>query len=329
MMLAMLLGTERKCATLVRGICLCVVAGVLGAQAQAHAELPNAGQLLLHWSAPMGCPSPADVRDSVARLLGGNLDIPAGRTIEVKATVTQGQTWRVELAAGADQQGRERWLEAPSCAGLADATALIVALMIDPSAVAAESQPARKVASPSPPANREVLPMSFGIGVLGVAGLGILPGLDAGIGGSLALLRGAWRFDLRASYGLRRDRMVTVSSPPAAYGTFNYTGFVAGVCRNFAWLRVDLGACAEVEFGLLSAKGHNLTQGLSAVTPWFGLGPGGYLAIHAGRNISFPLRAALIVPITRPEFVISPAEQRVYRVAPLCGNVSLGSELRF
>jgi hypothetical protein len=325
----MLFRTEPGCAIFARGICLSVVAGVLGAKGQARAELPGTGQLLLEWSAPAECPSPTDVRGSVARLLGGKLDIPAGRTIEVKATVTQGQTWRVELAAGSDEQGHRRWLESPSCAGLAEATALIVALMIDPNAIAAGSQPAHPVAPPGTPANRNVHPMSFGIGVLGVAGLGILPGLDAGIGGSMALLHGAWRFDLRASYGLRRDRIVTVSSPPAAYGKFNYTGVVAGVCRNFARLWVDLGACADVEFGLVSAEGRNVTQESSATTPWFGLGPGGYLAIRAGRRISFPLRAALIVPITRPEFVISPAEQRVYRVAPLSGNVSLGAEFRF
>jgi hypothetical protein len=304
---------------------------LVGAKRQAGAEPPGTSQLLLEWVAPFPCPSREDLRASVARLLGGKLDIPAGRTIEVRATVTQGRSWRVELDDGAEARGHRRLIESSSCGGLADATALIVALMIDPNAVAAAPSPGSPGPAPAGDvaAGRKKARTWFGMGILGVAGLGILPGLDAGIGGSLALMRSGWRVDLRASYGLRRDRVVQVSSPAGAYGQFNYTGAVAGVCRNFARARLDLGACADFAVGLLFAEGHNFTTEISAVTPWIGIGPGAYLAIRAGRSISFPLRVALLVPLTRPEFVIQPAEQGVYRVASLSGNLSLGAEVRY
>jgi hypothetical protein len=270
------------------------------------------------------------LRSSVVRLLGGKLDIPAGRTVEVRATVTPDRIWRVQLDDGPLGQGHRRLLEASSCAGLADATALIVALMIDPNAVAPPPRPEGPEQAPAGmAADRQKVPTSFGIGILGAAGVGILPGLDAGIGGSLALMHGPWRFDLRASYGLRQGRTVAVASPAGAYGQFNYTGGVAGFCRNFARAWVDLGACADFELGLLSAEGHNFTTGTSASATWVGIGPGGYFAVRAGRSVSFPLRIALVVPLTRPEFVIQPAQQRVYRVAPLSGNLSLGVELRY
>jgi hypothetical protein len=169
------------------------------------------------------------------------------------------------------------------------------------------------------------------VGLFGSAGLGILPGLDAGLGGSLALVRGAWRFDLRASYGLRRDQTVTVSSHSGAYGKFNYTGAVAGLCRNFERSRVDLGACADLELGAMTARGYGFSEGLTGKATWLGLGPAGYLAIRAGRRLSFPVRATLIVPVTRPEFVFdrAGARVRVYRVAPLSGKLSVGVELHF
>jgi hypothetical protein len=335
-MAAMNLAAIRGRATHAVGMLLLVAVSAWGAKARA--QPPPHGQLLLEWNAPAECPSVEDLRAAVARLLGGKVELPPGRMVEVRATVTPGSTWHVELEAGADAQKNRRALDSASCAELADATALIVALMIDANAVAASpprpaSPPPAAPAAVAVPTERKAVPMSvpmsLRLGLLGSAGLGILPGLDAGVGGSLALVRGFWRFDLRASYGLRRDQTATAASPPGAYGTFNYTGAVAGVCRNFARLREDLGVCADFELGVLSAQGYKVTEGLAARTPWLGLGPAGYLAIRAGRRLSFPVRAALIVPITRPEFVINHVEGNVFRVAPLSGKVSVGAELHF
>jgi hypothetical protein len=310
---------------------LLVAAGPSAAAEEALTAPPPRDGLLLEWHAPAECPSAADVHAKVARLLGGTVKLPAGRTVEVQATVWPGQTWRVEVEAGADAQRHRRTLESPSCAELAEATALIVALMIDASAVATGLRPASPAtAAPvAASADHKTEPLSFRLGVLGAFGLGILPGLDAGIGGSLALVHRDWRFDLRGSYGLRREQTATAAAPPGSYGKFNYTGAVAGVCRTFAQVRVDLGACVDFEFGVLFAQGYNVTEGLAAKTPWLGLGPAGYLAIRAGRRISFPLRAALIVPFTRPEFVFNHVEGSVYRVAPLSGKLSVGAELHF
>jgi len=118
----------------------------------------------------------------VARLLGGTIHLPPDRTLEVRARVEQGATWQVEIETGSEPQVRRRLLEADSCAGLADATALIVALMIDPTAVEADtrtSEPPRTMPAPRPPVPPDS-PNRFSVGLLGTASLGILPSLDAG-----------------------------------------------------------------------------------------------------------------------------------------------------
>ena len=303
-------------------------ASATGLAGQALAQPTGAGRLLLKWSAPAECPSLAELHATIARLLGGTVYLPAGRTIAVKAVVTQGQTWQLDLETGSEAQ--RRTLRAESCAELAEATALIVALMVDARVVSAPQGPTRppSVAVARAPAALDATSSSLRLGLLGAAAFGILPGLDAGIGGSLALVYGAWRFDLRVSYGLSRDQTVTAATPPGAFGSFNYTGATAGVCRNIARVRIELGACADVEVGVLSAHGHNVTEELSARTAWLGVGPAGFLALRAGR-LTFPVRAALLLPLVRPEFMFNHVDGSVYRVASLSGKVSVGAELHF
>ena len=314
---------------------LCVlcslVAGVAWGIGPAAAEEGDAERLLLEWIAPPPCPPAAELRAMVARLLGGTIHLPPNRTLEVRARVEQGATWQVEIETGSEPQVRRRLLEAESCSGLADATALIVALMIDPTAVEADtrtSEQPRTMPDPRPPVPPES-PNRFSVGFLGTASLGILPALDAGLGGSLALLRGAWRFELRGSYGLRRDQNVAVSSLDSAHGTFNYLGGSAGVCRDLGSRRVNFGPCTEVAFGILSAQGYGVTESLPAKTPWLGFGLGGFLAVAASQHVSFPLHAGLLVPVTRPEFVINHVQGRVFRGPPLGAYAALGVELHF
>ncbi len=322
----------RVLATDALALCLLTLGAAAVAHGEARAQTPAPGRLQLEWQAPSECPTAAEVRASVARLLGGEVKLPPGETVEVTAAVTAGQTWRVDIATGAEAQRSRRSLESASCAELADATALLVALLIDAHAVAvsAPASPPPAAARPAATVAPQASATALRAGVLGTVGLGILPGLDAGVGVSVAIVRGAWRFDLRGSYGLRRDQNVSVASPPGAYGVFNYSGGVAGACRLFPRDRIELGACVDVEGGVLSARGYKFSEELSGRAIWLGLGPAAYVAIRAGR-FSVPVRAALVVPITRPEFVFNYGADTgsVFRAAPLSGRLTVGLELQF
>lgn len=94
----------------------------------------------IEWAAPPGCPRPEYVTARIVALLGEGSD--RSRSIDARARVErEGSVWRVSLTLRDGDAAGTRMLDAESCLAAADATALIVALAIDPSRVAqAESR---------------------------------------------------------------------------------------------------------------------------------------------------------------------------------------------
>lgn len=89
------------------------------------------------WSAPPGCPSGELVSAEVLRLLGPDARFPPHRIDAI--VVEDGALFRLQLTAHSDDAALgERELSAESCAALAEAAALIVALAINPSLVVPE-----------------------------------------------------------------------------------------------------------------------------------------------------------------------------------------------
>lgn len=125
---------------------------LLAAPVLASGAAGAAGErVTLRWSAPAGCPDANAVKDEVERLLGASRTQPA-KPIEVSAAVARDERgrWRVRLETAGDGGPRVRELRGASCKAVADASALILALMIDPEAVA--TAPASASTTPSPAA---------------------------------------------------------------------------------------------------------------------------------------------------------------------------------
>jgi hypothetical protein len=91
--------------------------------------------LALTWSAPADCPSRAYVLDETQRLLGGPATPHGVESVTVRAVVKHDGGWSVSIETRSGLTARRRTLRAKTCRGLADATGLIVALMIDSGAV--------------------------------------------------------------------------------------------------------------------------------------------------------------------------------------------------
>lgn len=147
-----------------------VVAGLLGAavvwfSGEVRAE-PDASPashesreshidgLELDWSAPPECPSRAHVLDEIERLAARR----SGRALHANVRVEHrpsGYHGRVEIRAG--QAFDERDVEGDSCAEIADASALLVALALDRAGTNDEPTSAP---SPPPPSNAPPLPPS-------------------------------------------------------------------------------------------------------------------------------------------------------------------------
>lgn len=127
------------------GLFSSVLGACLAIAAQARASAP----VVLDWSAPAGCPSGDDVLEEVGRLLGPRPETKETIlhvTAEVKRQDEGPFVVRLEIPSPEGRRFRE--VSAVSCAALAQATALILALMIDPEAALAEPEPPPSAVSP-------------------------------------------------------------------------------------------------------------------------------------------------------------------------------------
>jgi len=110
----------------------------------------------LDWIAPEECPDAAYVDREVARLLAGDPVSPEKR-LNARAEVTKtASAWRVRIRTNRAGGSGDRTLDAESCRAAADATALILALAVDPARVAANR--AAPASSSAPPVTSSAQP---------------------------------------------------------------------------------------------------------------------------------------------------------------------------
>lgn len=111
------------------------------------------------WDAPVeGCPSEAAVQAELERLLGGSLDEMEARRLTVIARVRAEDdgTWDARLWTVTPEETRYREIRDASCALVADASALIAAMIIDPAALAAADAEVKTAADSAESASVEV-----------------------------------------------------------------------------------------------------------------------------------------------------------------------------
>jgi hypothetical protein len=288
--------------------------------------------------APSACPSTDKVETEISKLLGGPARERVRSELSVRATVEHGSQWLVTLDTTSKTSDGHRTIEAGTCEGLANATALIVALMIDPDAVAAHSNQAKeKPPAPPPPLPPTPQPPSpsvprstrvlVGIGVTG--NLGVLPTADAGVAAGVGVANSAWRVELRAAYGPRHVESQTLANPLRAYGRFSFMAGTLAGCWTISSSVVVYGPCADVEFGVLRGEGVGDLKTTSDSSFWLGLGAGGLLSFKVNHWISFPLHAEVIVPLWRHNFVFQPGESSIFRAWPVGGRLTAGVEMHF
>jgi hypothetical protein len=288
------------------------------------------GSVTLTWIAPSECPG----RDIVEREIAVAGGPSASRDVVADANVERvsDRVWRLRLATQIDGVKNERWLEAPSCAELAEAAALVLAL----DAGTEERTPrSAEPEAPAPPIATEDAPPErapgsaarwFAVGVSGGIDVGALASPALGVGASAAWLPGRSRLAIDVVY-----------FPPAAIersgrgigGQFNL--FVAGAtaCRSLLDAKLDLAPCAGVEAGRIAGHGTGslVVASIDEARPWVALRAGVLLAYPAGR---FAVRADLgaVVPLVRDSFLIA-GLGTVHTPAPVTLRGLAGVEVRF
>jgi len=282
--------------------------GALGASAvsavlgQGPAEPPNlppvgapvapaAVQEAVVWNAPPQCPVQATVEASIAELAGR---VPLAEEIRIRAEVQRRvEDWELRLttATGRAPTTREQVFHADTCESLADATALLVAVLMDP--VATAGTVARRTApvvrppqleretEPGPPPPRTPAPTtatsprpnwSFGV-QLGVGGE--YQAVPRGTGGarlSLFAQRPGFELRLAGSYWLPR-RTEGTDQPGAVVqlGTAELSP-----CWVPTTGRLQFPICAGVEAGGIRGDGIDVDRARGPTIAWLAatVGPG-------------------------------------------------------
>lgn len=271
-------------------------------------------RLTLRWTAPEGCPDAGKVEFAVNLLVGESGQ--AAQPLEVLATVSaQGAEWEVLLELAGTSR---RVLRGRTCAAVADAAALIIALIIDPLATAQPLPPAQL---PAPPPRREWrLGARAGLdwGALAAAGPAF------GLLGSLSVGPQLFEVDLQAWVPQR----VLLGAPAAAGGTLRL--YLASVTT---WRKLldgvfSLGPSLGLDLGLLHAEGFGVTTNGSGSALWLA----GRAGISASWGLVAPfelnLRLDLVVPVLRPRFVLTNVGD-VHTPAPVGVRAMVGGAARF
>lgn len=309
-----------------------------GAREALAAELPG---LSLSWAAPAECPDRESLLARVAELLGERGGEQTHAPLAVLATVTPRDGGFVaELRTTQRGAERTRVLEAPSCTELTEASAVVIALAFSPPEEAAPPAPAPAPAPPpiapqagladdsQPPetvVRRSSTRLGAGAGI--VTDFGTLApvavGFVAGLGG---------RYGRYLEHGIRLsvfpNRSATVDGHPDQGVNIGLVAGALSLCFEPLAGAFALGACGEIELGMLHVEGFGTPTRYTHDAPW--VAPG------LGVRGAFPERGPLRVAMTAD--ALFPTEQTKFTITNLgvahelpvvAGRLGLLAELIF
>lgn len=322
---------------------------------EADADGDADGPTDVRWAGPEGCPPASSVRRGIERRLGRTL---ATDEVQVDGTVVAiEEGFSLDLRTTAGELTDTRTLEAARCESLADATALVVALAVDPVAVAEVIQATRSVpideappvlvepsepatpsepaasgepATPSEPADAREPEPTRGLegGVLrATAGVGL--GATPGVTGALSLAGGLqWRrarLEVLGSYWIpRRTAPLDGATVAVQLGAAGVRG-----CGQIRRDRIEAPLCAGVLVGGMRGDGRGVPGSRTALGPW--------VAIEAAVGLSWWVvpRWALAggfsaaIPVVQPAFEVGDEEPvRLFEPSPVAGRLWVGVETR-
>ena len=296
--------------------------------------------LALAWSAPPGCPSRDEVVARVARLRPNLTRAASGLRATATVTPAARGRWQVRLRTEVHGDVGERALEGRTCALIADATAVVLALASDalPDGAPASDHPtlpesvvqvddpesARPLPAapppPAPPSQHLVLGIDAAVDPLAFAGAAVALAVHG------ALERGALRVELALSQQLP----ATLAGARAGTGAeVLATTLTARACAVRARPVVSVGLCATATGGVMWATAFGLQRNDVAAWPWAAAGGGAALRVgaRAGR-IAVIARVEALANLTRPRFVVE-GVGAAGEVAPVALWTSLGAEMRW
>jgi hypothetical protein len=278
----------------------------------------------LTWRAPPECPSGGDVIADARSLVIHREALEEGAPITVEAVVGRvaGDRWSLTLSVG----GANQRLEASTCADLARAGALFLALLMDPESEPSAPAPAPPAPPPAastsaskpasaPPApeiavdSKPEAPTSGGSGmpsVLAAAGIavdvGTLP--HAGVFGVIAGGVRIRRFDvmLEGAVGPPEDTSVDGAAGARLMAA---SATIKPCYAMLTWGRVRLEPCLPVEVGWIHGQGIGIAQSRSSDSFWWSVGGAIALWLELGSHLEARVDVAALAPLVRPNFTLA------------------------
>ena len=290
----------------------------------ARADDRGAPALQLQWEAPAGCPDRDAARAAIEAALGSQR---GARTSAVVARVRIARladcVWHAELWMYGARGSGERSLKGRSCAHVAEATALVIAMTLDVSDEERGGPP-----SPAQPGTRAAPPAPrFSLGVRATADAGSLPAPTAGAGVALGIELGALHAAVELTAWLPQFEAGAVQPGPG--GRFGlWTAGARGCFVLLGFGALQLGPCLGAEVGVATGRGVGISEPDTDEHVWLA-GLGGLSLRHAGTSpLAVELALAAGVPLRRPTWEIE-ALAEVFRAAPVFGRAGLSLSWRF
>jgi len=298
-----------------------VVAGmVLVPHGAAYAEAPRRTEFLkLDWVAPAECPTGEDVEEDVVHLLGPSPNSAETVTARARVSKSADGRWHVKITT-TGASGGERKLDAPSCKAAATATALVLALRIDPTLLTKEPPPEPpptpppapvEPAPPPPPPGptHEAVP-SWSVAALVAGTVNQLP--SPNVAGELVVawaptpLAGRLRLELHGEGGPAQDTTTTVgqgTTRQVVPSTVVAAGGGIRGCFGPTWGDFSVLGCGGAELDWMHVAGTKPTPTSQSAT-WATLEGGAQGRWRVLRRLAIRVDASALVPLGPPEFVV-------------------------
>jgi hypothetical protein len=304
------------------------------------ARAESTSPVSLEWSAPRECPNKEYVHAQIKRLLGSTEASGDDKPVTARATVARrGSEWRTEIATESEGAEGLRSFQGETCRAVADTTALILALMVNPQKVARyRSQtkppetpppappPTNVVPSPAPPATSPPRIMFGSAAIFGIADFGTVPTTGLGAGLSVGLV--VRRLRVEALVAGEPSHSSNLTSTPGIGARFR--GLRAGIRMCVALLtgELEVSPCVGGEAVWMSAQGFGITKPDENATRWEEVTPGAWFRWAFFHDLALRLEAALQIPLRPGQFTIAPLGV-VHVVPPVTGRTVIGIDLRF
>ena len=326
---------------------------------------PLAPPVRLQWEAPPACPDLVAVQKLTERLLGRPLDDARHPRVEATARVRRGGAWSAELRLATASGRQSRTLRARSCEALAEATALLLALTIDPTASLAAPADTPASDPPDPPVPLPVAPppapgppVVVGPRLVGppvvvgprlvvavpapgprrgpswprgfvAAGfhldLGALPGPGFGFLAAGGLRWRRARLLAAASFAASRPRELIAAPELRVRGDQWWVG-LAG-CATLPRGRVELPLCAGWFAGAVRTRVGGLASGGELRLPWTGALVETGLRVHVHPRVALALSVGGKVSVLRPSFRVENLGI-IHQTRPIGAHGHIGLDIR-